>query len=67
MGKFTIEFGSKSEKTLKQLAEDQDVAQTEIVRRALGVYAVLAEEAKKGNRVVLEDANGERREIISAV
>lgn len=65
MSKFTIEFGPKSEATLKRLADEQDAPQTEIVRRALGVYAVLTEEAKKGNRVVLEDSNGEKREIIA--
>jgi hypothetical protein len=65
MSKFTIELGPKSEATLKRLAEEQGAPQTEIVRRALGVYAVLADEAEKGNRVILEEPSGRHREIIA--
>jgi hypothetical protein len=67
MGKFTIQFGPKASETLRALAEEQGVPQTEIVRRAIGVYAVLVKEAKKGNRVVFENANGEKREVIAAI
>ena len=65
MAKFTINLGPRSEETLKRLAEEQGAPQTEIVRRALGVYAVLADEAQKGNRIVLEDPNGKIRELIA--
>lgn len=65
MSKFTIELGPKSEATLKRLAEEQGAPQTEIMRRALGVYAVLAAEAEKGNRVILQDPSGQMREVIA--
>jgi len=65
MSKFTIELGPKSETTLKRLADEQGAPQTEIMRRALAVYAVLADEAEKGNRIVLEQPDGNVREIIA--
>jgi hypothetical protein len=47
------------------LVNELGMSQTEILRRALCVYFVLADEAAKGNRVVLEDPNGAQREIIA--
>jgi hypothetical protein len=65
MSKVTIELGGKSEAAVRRLVNELGMSQTEILRRALCVYFVLADEAAKGNRVVLEDPNGAQREIIA--
>jgi hypothetical protein len=66
MAKVTINFGPKGEETLRRLAKEQEASQTEIVRRALGLYARLAEEAKHGNRIILEEPGGGKRELVAS-
>jgi len=60
MPKLTIRFGDKTDKLLKELAEEKGTTKTEIIRRALATYKYLDEETKDGNkRVSITTTNNE--------
>ena len=46
MPKLTIRFGEKTDKLLKELAEEKGTTKTEIIRRALVTYKYLDDETK---------------------
>jgi len=60
MPKLTIRFGDKTDKLLKELAEEKGTTKTEIIRRALVTYKYLDEETKDGSkRVSITTTNNE--------
>ena len=52
MPKLTVRFGEKTDKLLKELAEEKDTTKTEIIRRALMTYKYLNDETKDGDQRV---------------
>jgi len=64
--KYTIEFGPKSEATLKRLAEAQEASKADVIRRSVAVFAALNEEAQRGNKIMLQSEDGTLRELLTA-
>ncbi len=64
MAKYTIELAPKGEKTLAKVARTLEVSKADAIRRSLGVMDILTEAVEQGGKVIIEDANGNRREII---
>ena len=56
MAKYTIELGREFEQQLNQVSEDKDLSKAEVIRRAVATYVVLANEARRGNKITVTDA-----------
>jgi len=65
MAKYTIEFGPKSEATLKHLAEAQETSKIDAIYRSVAVFAALSEETEKGNKIVFQSPDGTIRELLA--
>ncbi len=58
MGRLTVQFPSKTDAILNELAEKDETTKTEVIRRALSLYSFLNREAKeKGLKIAIADEN----------
>jgi hypothetical protein len=69
MAKLRVQFGSETNKILKELAVRKDTSEEEILRRALALYKFLDEETDQGGSVsVTKDStpSGKRELIVKS-
>ena len=59
MARLTIQFPEKTSNILKEMAENEESTQTEILKRAVALYKYLGNEMKKekGRKVSITDKN----------
>lgn len=56
MARLTVQFPSKTDAILSELAEKEEITKTEVIRRALSLYKFLDREAKqKGLKIAIAD------------
>lgn len=56
MARLTVQFPSKTDAILSELAAKEEITKTEVIRRALSLYKFLDREAKqKGLKIAIAD------------
>ncbi len=62
---YRLEISESLQRSLEELATEQNVPFSEVLRRALALQGYLARETRSGKkRVMLTDQNGAQREIL---
>jgi hypothetical protein len=61
--KHVLDFGPKSEATLKQLAQRLDVSEDEAILRAVATLATIAEKVEEGNTLMFQGEDGSLHEF----
>jgi hypothetical protein len=56
--KHVLDFGPKSEATLKHLADTLDLSKEDTIIRALAILSGVVEEAERGNEMVFRAPDG---------
>lgn len=64
--RYNLELSAALDRDLAEQAQRMGISKSEVMRRALGTFVVLAEEVEKGNKLLLSDGNGQQREVIIA-
>lgn len=64
--RYNLELSATLDRDLAEQAQRMGISKSEVMRRALGTFVVLAEEVEKGNKLLLSDGNGQQREVIIA-
>lgn len=64
MTKYTLNLTPQMEEVLEQLAAQQGVPKSTVIRRAVGLMKYLAEERADGARVKVEEADGTVKELV---
>ena len=64
--RYNLELSATLDRDLAEQAARLGISKSEVMRRALGTFVVLAEEVEKGNKLILSDGNGTQREVIIA-
>ena len=58
MARLTVQFPSRTETILSELAAKDEISKTEVIRRALSLYKFLDREAReKGFKIAIADEN----------
>jgi predicted transcriptional regulator len=66
MPKLTVQFEGRLEADLDQLAREQGVPKTQIIRRSIALLKYVEDERKKGHRLAITDADDQViKEIVS--
>jgi hypothetical protein len=56
----TLELPPKAREKLERLSHETDQSLSEVIRRALALYALVGAEAMAGNKLIIRSRNGER-------
>jgi len=62
--RYTLDLGEKFDALLADLAEKQDITKTEAIRRAISIHAFLVQQTAEGNRLSIQDQQGQVRDIV---
>ncbi len=60
MACFSIAFSTEASENIDELARKRGMTRTELVRRALGVYAALDDNLEPGGIILIRNPGGER-------
>lgn len=64
MAKYTLNLDPSMEKVLEDLAADQGVSKSLVIRRAVGLMKYLADERSEGGKVRVEESDGTVKELV---
>jgi predicted transcriptional regulator len=62
--RMSINLSSDVAKWLESIAEEQNISQSEALRRAIATEKYLLDERNKGSKILLQKADKESREVI---
>lgn len=65
MARGTFKITPRAQARLEDLAEEEQVSQAEIIRRALGIYDWLTDQLAEGKKLIVETPeSGEKSEVV---
>ncbi len=62
--RLSVNLSEKAYNDLEQLAKESDMSMTEVVRKAIGMEKFLTDAQKKNQKILLEDADGNVKQIV---
>jgi Ribbon-helix-helix protein, copG family len=66
MPKFTVQLSGQMDDLLAELAREQGIPKTQVIRRSLGLLKFLNDEQKAGNKIAVTKDDQVVKEIVPA-
>jgi len=64
MAKYTLNLDPNMERVLEELAAQQGVTKSTVIRRAVGLMKYITDERKDGAKLKVEEQNGDVKELV---